>query len=517
MVNVFETLPTTPCAAVASDASPLEDWNSLRDSHISPLYVSSYAGAEVYREEFLAGCHAMGLTSKGKTLKPQQLVVADACNAVNEDGNPLNPFMGLLIPRRSSKTTTVIALAIGRALKREDYIIGVTFATTGAKVRQRFMADVFVPLERMFPDEATRPFKIRRSQGSEQIVFDTGSRILILVPQSDAFRSESFNLVIVDESGEADVAMGEDLLAGILPTMDTNPDSQLLICGTAAKYRAGNLLWDALSDGRDGKAGSGIVEYAAPEFTTAEDTETWELTEPIVRAAHPGIDTLTTIEAIHRNFDKLPRAQFIREYLSIFADVGATLGIIRAEKWAAGELDEDQPEPPEHFTIGISAAPNQAKASIVAAWREDGVGRLLMLENRAGVKWLAPRAIELARKYKVAIAHDTAGVVLVEVETLQRAKPRPRLAPQTLNNVKTAAALLVKELDTGNVKHYGQTEFSAQAAIVKKRMIGPTAWAFGRSDADDDITAIEAASIALRTYDGTPVRGRVSIITANGS
>lgn len=510
----FETSALPPPEGDNSSPSLPSLWEELRDSHIAPRFVSSYAGSETGRDEFLAGAHAMGLTSGKKKLEAQQLIVADACNALDEKGYPLNPFIGVLLPRRSSKTTTLFALAIGRALSRPDYIIGVTFATTGAKVRQRFMQDVFPVLERMYPDEETRPFKIRRSQGSEQIVFDNGSRIIVLVPHSDAFRSEAFNLIIVDEAGEADPAMGEDLLAGILPTMDTNPDSQLIIAGTAAKYRKGNLLWDTLAHGRDGEQGTGIVEFSAPDYLTAEDVETWELTEPIVRAAHPGIDTLTTIDAIKRNYGKLPRAQFIREYLSVFEDVGATLGIIRAEKWAAAELSDTLPEPPERFTLAISAAPNQQSAAIVAAWREDGEARVLVLEHREGVAWLAPRVLELSRKYKSAIAFDGFGVVLAEVAQLHAAKPKPRLEQQTTKQVVTAAALFVKEVDTGNLKHWGQASLTDSALIAKKRKIGANSWGFGRADSNDDITTLEAASMALRVYDEMPAKRAVALITS---
>ncbi|MFC5930210.1 hypothetical protein D6T64_05660 [Cryobacterium melibiosiphilum] len=517
MVTGFDYAPITPAVA-ASRIYPWADWENLRDSHTPPHYVSAFTGAEEYRDEFLMGAHAFGLIDKdgsNSKLKPQQLVMADAANAVDADGRPLSPFLGVLIPRRSAKTTTALALVIGRCLARPNYLVAFTLCTSGLMARKRFHSDIVPVLEKAYPHEATRPFKFYKSGGSESINFTNGSRFVVVSPHGESFRSEAFDCVLVDEAGEASLTMGEDLLAGILPTLDTRPDSQVITCGTAGTFRTGQLLWDTLSDGRDGKPGSGIVEWSGPEYLTAEDVETWELTEPIVRAAHPGIDTLTTISAIERNYRKLPRDKFIREYLSIFEQVGATVGIIRPEKWAAAELNDDLPEPPAHFALAIAASPNQAYASIVAAWREDGEARILLLDHRSGVKWLAPRALELARKYKVPVAHDTVGVVLVEVEELQRAKPRPRLQPQTFRNVITAAALLIKEIDTGNLKHYGQTVLDEHAAIVKKRMTGKTSWAFGRTDYDDDISAVEAASLALRAYDGTPIRGKVMLITAD--
>lgn len=514
--DFLNSTPLPPHPATTADSFSPEDWEFLRESHTQPLHVSEYTGSAQYRAEFVKGAQALGLIradgSESK-LVAQQLVIADACNATDADGYPLNTVMGIIVPRRSSKTTTLLALALGRCLSRDDYLVGFTLATTGAKARDRFLKDIAPALERAYPDEATRPFKIRRSTGSERITFDNGSIFQVLTPSGEAFRSDAFDCILIDEAGEASAALTEDLITGALPTFDTRPHAQLIVAGTAAKFRTGNLLWDTLEDGRKGGTGTGIVEYAAPDYTTVDDLETWEQALPIVRAAHPGIGTLTTEKAIERNYNRLPRKQFMREYLSVFEDVGATTGIIRPEAWKRAELLADVPPPPEHFALAISASPNQASASIVAAWRVDGRAHVVVLEHRDGVAWLAPQAAELARKYDVPIVHDNFGVVLAETEALRHAKPKVRLAPQTTKQVQTAAALFVKEVDTGNLTHYEQAELTAAVHRARKRKIGASGWAFGRADVNDDIAPIEAASMALRYYDENP-RKRSRIILA---
>jgi len=117
------------------------------------------------------------------------------------------------------------------------------------------------------------------------------------------------------------------------------------------------------------------------------------------------------------------------------------------------------------------------------------------------VTWVADEALRLSRKYSTPIVHDVQGAVSVEVEHLNRQRPRPRLAPQTFPNVKTAAALIIKEIEAGHVRHYDQDDMNEAARLVVKRPVGPTAWALGRGDAEDDIVCLEAAAMGLRAYD----------------
>jgi hypothetical protein len=59
----------------------------------------------------------------------------------------------------------------------------------------------------------------------------------------------------------------------------------------------------------------------------------------------------------------------------------------------------------------------------------------------------------------------------------------------------------VREVENNRVQHYNQDMLNAAARLAKKRPIGPTAWAFGRPEIEDDITPIEAAAIALHVFD----------------
>ena len=506
--SLFEVAVGTPAigskeylSETGINSDLLTGWNALRDAGIAALNCSDLDESEQQRAEFLTGAVALGLIGRNKTLKPQQLRIADVCNAAHQT-------IGILVPRRSAKTTSLFALALGRSFEREGYLVGYTTCTTGQKARDRFKKDIAPVLERIFPDKDSRPFKIVYSGGLERVVFNNGSIFQVLPPLGEAFRSDAFDLVILDEGGEAGPEMTDDLIQGILPTFDTRPGAQLIVAGTAAKYRDGNLLWNTLVDGRHQLNGTGILEYAAPDSTTDEELDDWPTVEKLVKASHPGIDTLTTLDVVKARWMKLKRQQFAEEYLSIFGIAGATTGIVSMEGWNTGRNKGTLPRPPARFAMAMAVHPDQISACIVAAWRVRGKARILVLEHRRGnLDWLTKRARELASKYRTPIVHDTNGPVTVEAEALARMRPKPKLLGQSFPNIKTAAALIIKEIEAGRLEHYDQESLNEAARLAKKRPVGPTAWALGRSRSEDDIITLEAAAMALRVYDETSNSG----------
>jgi hypothetical protein len=443
----------------------------------------------------------LGLDSARKPLQPQQLVVADVLNATGEDGLALTSTVVICIPRRASKTTSIWATILGRCASREEYQVAFT-AQSGTKARDRFMKDLVAPLERRFA-KGDGGFRINRSKGGEHIQFDNGSRIDVLPPIPDNFRGDGYDVVVIDEAQTQGPEETAELKAAILPTFDTRPGAQLIIAGTAGKHRSG-MLWQSLEDGRHGRASTGIVEYAAGDTLTEEeqaDPEVW-------MRSHPGIGTLTTVEAVARNHEAMKSKPdtFAAEYLGVWP-IGGGGRFLSVDKWTASAIAGELPVPPAHFAFGFATHPDQLSAAIVAAWR-DGAGNahLLLIDHQPNVRWLVPRVIALGKKYpKAKFAHDTFGVVVAEVESLQRAKPRPRLAPQSMQDVKTSAAVIVKELNDGHLRHYGQEEMDAAARLAVKRKIG-NGWGLGRGMSEDDITPLEAASYALHIIDGEKKR-----------
>jgi hypothetical protein len=493
-----------PASSQSSLPAPVE----FRDSGISPAFVSSFIGSRPSREEFERGAELLGYSGR---LFPQQYVLADALNAKGDDGFPLNTFTGVCVPRRASKTTTIFMVLLGRCLCRQNYVAGYS-AQNGLKTRERFMRDLVTPLERLFPDEDTRPFKFDRSKGAEKIRFpETGSAIYFLPPKAESARGDAYDVYVLDEAQEHDVEDSEELLGALIPTFDTRPDAQLVVAGTAGTWRGG-MLWDFLENGRAEKDEYGVIEYAADQDLAPEDFMTdgkkdWDKALPIMLKAHPGIGTLTKISVMARNFETLELTQYLREYMGVWPK-GAQDSVLNIEKWNSGNLGSTPPTPPKDAVLGIAVHPDQTFGCVTAAWRDqDGAPVLCVVDHRAGVDWVAPRALMLFQTYKLPIAHDSQGAVGTEVDVLLRAKPKPKLVPLKWPDIQKAHAGFMKELNEKVVHHYDQPQLNNAISIAAKRSAGARGqWAFARPTYESDITPLESALLALAAYDSRPVK-----------
>lgn len=479
-------------------------WLEFRDSGLPALVETEMVTTPLARAEFLVGAWLLDATVKDtgllNSVKPQMLRVVDVLGA----GKFKN---AVIMPRRSSKTTTLFCILLGRCFLDDVHLAGFTLATTQKKTAERYRVDVYGPITRRWPDPDTRPVKVYKGNGTERVEFPNGSVLSVLSPDGDAFRSGAYDTLLVDEGGEASVEMGDDIVSSVLPSFDTRPNGQIVVAGTAADFREGNILWDMLNDPRSGR-----LSYTVADSVTDEQLAAWlpsdEHPEACVRdlvlAMHPGVHSgLTTIDKIEDNASTLSIAQFSREYLGVFGTVGTTSGIVNLTKWTNAGSGAELPTPPERFGLAYAPHPDQRCGSIMAAWRdEDGRAVLLQLEHKTGIEWMATAASRFARKYGEEITFDAGQQVASLIqERLHRSKPRPKLHPLTFADIKKAAALLIDDIDRDNLTHYRQPELDSAALLAVKRKAGINGWALGRGEADDDITGLEAASLALYVYD----------------
>jgi hypothetical protein len=483
-------------------------WLEWRSTALTPQILTDLHTSDQTRAEFVEGARLLRLDANGKHIKPQQLLIADVLNAGHK-------FNDVLVPRRGTKTTSIEAVLVGRCALREEYAVGWTLATTGQKASERFKLDIITPFDRLYPDPKTAPFKLDRGKGSMSASWPAhGSVFAVHSPVGDSFRSGGYDVVWVDEAGEADPDMGDDLRGAILPTLDTRPGAQFIRSGTAATYGTGNLLYDGLESPRGGK-----LAYRFHQDTTDDELAAWEPDDEhpfarvreLIEISHPGVASgLTTLEDVRDSFDNMKRpGQFAREYGGIFGQVGESRGVIDAQAFLnAGEAGE--PTPPEKFAIAAMPAFTQLSSSLVAAWRdEDGRACGYVLDHRKGTTWLAESAASKARQHNTPVVYDSASSPMrVEVDAMRRMTPRPRLEPRAFADVTAAAALLVKEINTGNARHWRQPALESAAKIAVRRTTGAGSWALGRppKDLDADISALEAWSLALHWYDENPQR-----------
>lgn len=560
--QVFERAPEPP--PVGSTEFSLHLWETVRSRGIAPTFAGRLSDDEGLRREFLVGARMMGyelvdlddeselerlatMRPKRYAIQPQQLWLVDALNAEGYDEYVVE------IVRRASKTTTIFCWILGRCACRPDY--QVTFsAQNGVKSSAR-LREWKNRLDRTCPDpEAGLPpwrrglgvapkavqrqialfgdelgeqavetpptgrgFRILMGEVGKGIYFDNGSQFLVFKPDADAYRGEAGDISWLDESQEIDPEEGAELLAGLVPLQDTREGAALVVSGTAGEARVGPL-WDRVNRLRNDDPDIGGVDYCAPEDTPWEIVEDEDSAIALLLTVHPGIGTLTTEEKMRRNWRKLERPQWAREYLSLWPESFGTVAVDAAQWIAAGLAS--RPARPSRVAFGMSIKPGGGVAAICAAWRTpQGVAYIEVVQHRGGTRWMVfrkgsnlPSGDEssgwlqyLSKKYRGAtIAYDRIGEGEATGTEAARLRPAPRMVVQSFRDTSAGCVQILRDLERGTLRHFNQVGLNNAVEKAAKREVRGEAkgiFLWTPSEPGADITTWDAATRALRNWD----------------
>ncbi|MBL5972439.1 MAG: hypothetical protein D3X82_01315 [Candidatus Leucobacter sulfamidivorax] len=520
-------------------------WERVKGGAIRPQWGGPESDDPELRLEFLRGARSMGyelvdlddpaelarlkaMRPIRYPLQPQQLVIVDHLNAAGLDEYVVE------IPRRASKTTTIFCWLHGRCLSRPDYFV--TFsAQSGVKGSAR-LREWANQLDRVQPaddadlppwlrgtrpkrppqalalfgeDQLTAPppagrgFRIMRGEVGKGIYYDNGSKVLVLKPDAESYRGEAGDVSWIDEAQEIDPEEGADLLAGIIPLQDTREDAALVISGTAGEARIGPF-WERVNKLRSRDPDIGGVDYAAHEDTPWEVIEDEDQAMELLARIHPGIGTLTTLEKMRKNWRKLPKPQWAREYLSMWPETfGQTA--IAADQWQRGAL-QAKPKRPARVAFGLAIKPGGSVAAICAAWRTPlGLAYVEVVDHRQGTQWLPARMQELTRTYRGStIAYDKIGEAEQTATEAAVLKPRPAMRVQTYNENAAGCIQVLRDLERGTLRHADQVGLNAAVEIAAKREVRGSdrgVWLWTPAEKGGDITCLDAATRALRNWD----------------
>ncbi|UOE43738.1 hypothetical protein [Agromyces larvae] len=539
---VFEDGSRT--SAYGSKEFSLELWDRVRNRGIAPTFAGPLSDDPELRLEFLVGARDFGfelvdlddeaevarlraMSPPRFPLQPQQLLIADALNAAVDEA-------AIEIVRRGSKTTSIMIWCHGRCKCRPGY--QVTFsAQSGVKgsarlrewktrldavtppddqdlppwlrnrgprqTRQQTRAATLFDIELPRDEPTRRGFKIMLGEVGKGIYYENGSTFLVLKPDAEAYRGEAGDVSWIDEMQELDPEAGADLMAGLVPLQDTKEGGLIVCSGTAGEARVGPF-WERVERLRRGD-GIGGLDFCAPEDTPWELVEDEERAMELLQTVHPGIGTLTTLEKMRKNWHKLDKPKWAREYLSLWPE---TFGVraVPAEQWADAAMSRRVPIP-QRVAFGMAIKPGGGVAAIVAAWRNaKGVAYIEVVEHRSGTAWMPERAAELTTKYRGStIAYDDIAegkATATEMLTLPR---RPRLRMQTYRETAAGCVQILRDLERGKLRHFDQTGLNAAAARAAKRETrnDQGVWLWTPAERGEDITCLDAATRALRNWD----------------
>jgi hypothetical protein len=413
-------------------------------------------------------------------MTPQGELIAGVMEARKPAGGVRYKQVTVQIPRRSTKTTSIQNVLLGRCATIPGYQV-VSTAQDGTRASQFFrdMMDLIEehaneiveirteeraeawdgegkePEEFTFKD-ALFELGIRSlyySQQREYIRWRNGSKWRVAKPEPSSLRGGAAHVIWFDEGGELDPEESPRLLAGALPMMDTKPNGQIIVSGTPGVARVG-MFWNSLERAQAAPGRLGIVDFSADEFCDPNDEAIWW-------QVHPGLACgLTSIETIRERHDPetgLALPEFMREYLCIWPP-DSSVTALDMKKWAITATDP-LVAPPEGvpWGIGWDVSIGGGSASVAVAWIDDqDEPHIQVMDERAGSQWVAPYVARAILKFpRVPVGYDNIGDNISVAQALGRLpKVRTtRVKPLTVKDVAAATATLSTSVNLMTLHH----------------------------------------------------------------
>jgi hypothetical protein len=451
----------------------------------------------------------LGAKALGLPLLPQGIREAKLLSARDSEGGSLYKTAVIQMPRRSTKSTSIWATIIGRALSRPGYKC-VTTAQTGTIASSILLehgemleANGYAGYKRKDLDEAegNGTMRVLRNGGREKLEFANKSVIWCVPPTAAAVRSKAADDIVIDEAGEFEADKGEEFMNGVLPLMDTRGEkAQMVIAGTPGKMRVG-LFWELLEAARKGDDEYlGILDYSAADTDDPQDRDVWRRVHPGPSAIKPDGVPLTSMRTLERRFKQMPLPQFAREYLCLWpADASTTA--LDMEAWE--KASRPTPFMPDKYAWAFDCAPDGSSAALVAAWREpNGDGWFEVIDHQMGTDWLVKAIRDIVKAgHRIPVVYDRIGANM-DIATLLAAQRPPLKATglHFMQGIVPAESAFVRELNAGRLRHSNQISLTDGLKGATWRVTeGGRVW--GRKASSSDLSPAVAAALALHNYD----------------
>lgn len=447
----------------------------------------------------------------------------------------IDPETGLLayrevdttVPRQSGKTTEVLSLVLHRALAcgNRDLAFGslpqniVYGAQTGKDARNKWERDWLPVLDK----SRFKPFYHKSlANGREGLRFATGSWQGLIASAEDSGHGGVLDLGIDDEAFAEKDARREQ---ACVPAMNTRLQPQWWVISTAgtpkkspylfAKVLRGRKLVVEQQEDESKRRGVCYIEYSAPEDADPFDPRVWwdcmpalgyTVTEDTVRAA---------LEMMLAD-PKLGLSEFKRAYLNQWV---LAMGdpIVPIDHWQS--LSRPDAARPPWVVLGISVAPEDASAAVVACG-EDLLGlQTTVLEHGDGIDWLLPAdSAEPGRLADLMANYEPQYVIVNEKECahlipeLERVCGFDRLRRVRSGEMSAVSKFWLRLAQTSRIGHRDEPELTVALAGAERRLTLDGGWVFDQRKSGADITPLQAqvlaASFWLGAWGGEVLRER---------
>jgi len=264
-------------------------------------------------------------TSLGPWLMPWQREANEVVTELDENGRLAYRQAVIEVMRQQGKSVDVLSLMIARALRRPDTQV-VYGAQTGKEARHRLI-DVWWP--RIRKSKLAPLVGLRRTPGSEALLFANGSMLGLINAEETSGHGDSLDLGVIDEAW---AQVDDRLEQAMKPAMMTR-DAQLLIVSAAGNEKSAYFrrkVGEARERIENGVTGGGCyIGYSAPDDADPGDPATW-------RACMPALGITVSEETVAQDFQDMELSEFRRAYLCQWPEVAKPgWGVIGQDAWSA--------------------------------------------------------------------------------------------------------------------------------------------------------------------------------------
>jgi hypothetical protein len=427
----------------------------------------------------------------GYPLMPWQRFVADVVMEIDPTtGRLYYREWTLLVPRQSGKTTLILALAVHRCRAWSDRQNVRYAAQTRNDAKTKWEDDHVVTLEAsLFGRRKPKPYRVRKTTGSEAIIWDNGSMHGIVSNTEKAGHGATLDLGLIDE---AFAQVDGRLEQAFKPAQITRPDPQLGILSTAGrKPGTSPYLWGKVESGRERCLAEShprvaYFEWSAPDNADRADPATWW-------ATMPALGYTVTEEAVAADFASMDPAEFDRAYLNRW-NPHSTVQVIPSGPWESCATSKGMADP---VCLAVDVALDRSSACISAAGAaigDESKTAIEPVEHHAGTGWVADRLAELVAEHGPAIvAVDPGGPAGSLLPAFERAGIAVTL--YGMRDHSQACGALLDGVLNSRIVHPGHPLLDAAVAGAAKRDAADV-WLWSRKSSAVDITPLVSCTLA---------------------
>jgi hypothetical protein len=418
------------------------------------------------------------------------------------DGRPRFRQVLVLVARQNGKTELLVLLSLFWLYALEVGLI------LGTSTKMEYSKESWLKartLAQADPDLAAEIVLNRTSNGETELKVAGGSRYKIAAANEEGGRSLTISRLIEDEIRQHYDWSAHEAAEN---AMNAVWDAQAWAISNAGSRRSvvlNSLQKQGLEFIRSGEGDDrlGYFGWTAPKGCDVTDFEALKYANPnLGRRLDPQALRAKAFRAKAASSEHEISDQEIKFRTEVLCQGVADLEPqkISLEAWNA-HVDPDRPVGPPCFFITVAAGSKSATIA-AAAMRADGTPHVSLADSRPGVHWLMGRLKELHETYpRAEFATNDRGPVAAMAETIMAA----RIPLTLINGVEAARGCVhLEQLIDQGFGQSGDERFETALENAATKDIGDGLWAWDWAKSAGDISAIAAASGALRLLAAHP-------------